>query len=231
MDIEAGHITIDGQDVTNVSQDDLRRHIAYVPQEPLLFIGRYAKTLCTVSRTQHTKRLKTWRDGRKAARFITALTWVGQRGRTWGGSSGGERQRVAIARALLKNAPIVILDEATSSLDSISERFIQEAFDELMRQRTTIVVDAHRLSTIRHMDRIIVLERGGVAEQGTLTLSSSIKVGCTQHCGTARWVVLRMTVVMRTVLSRLSPRKYFRAVSWCASSLYVQVGCGHCKSV
>jgi len=90
-------------------------------------------------------------------------TFVGERGVKL---SGGERQRVAIASAMLKDAPILILDEATSSLDSISENYIQDAFDKLMAGRTTIVI-AHRLSTIQKMDRIIVLEEGKIAEQGT----------------------------------------------------------------
>lgn len=168
LDIEAGHITIDGQDVTNVSQDDLRRHIAYVPQEPLLFHRTLRENIVYGKPDATHEEVEDVARRARAHDFIIALshgydTLVGERGVKL---SGGERQRVAIARALLKNAPIVILDEATSSLDSISERFIQEAFDELMRERTTIVI-AHRLSTIRHMDRIIVLERGGVAEQGT----------------------------------------------------------------
>jgi ATP-binding cassette subfamily B protein len=168
LDIESGTITIDGQDITKVTQDDLRRHIAYVPQEPILFHRSlfdniaYGKPDATREEVEEVARRARAHD------FIAKLpngydTLVGERGVKL---SGGERQRVAIARALLKDAPIVVLDEATSSLDSISERFIQEAFDELMQGRTTIVI-AHRLSTIQHMDRIIVLDNGGVAEQGT----------------------------------------------------------------
>jgi ATP-binding cassette subfamily B protein len=168
LDVEEGRILIDGQDITTVAQDALRRCIAYVPQEPSLFHRTlfeniaYGKEDATQAEVEHVARRA------HAHEFIMKNkegydTLVGERGVKL---SGGERQRVAIARALLKDAPIVVLDEATSSLDSISERLIQEAFDELMKGRTTLVI-AHRLSTIQHMDRIIVLEEGGVAEEGT----------------------------------------------------------------
>jgi ATP-binding cassette, subfamily B, bacterial len=168
LDVEGGSIEIDGQDITKVRQEALRQKIAYVPQEPSLFHRTlfeniaYGKVNATREEVEEASRRARAHD------FIVKTpsgydTLVGERGVKL---SGGERQRVAIARALLKDAPIVILDEATSSLDSISERFIQEAFDELMKGRTTIVI-AHRLSTIQHMDRIVVLEDGAVAEEGT----------------------------------------------------------------
>lgn len=168
VDIESGSITIDGQDIRNVAQDELRRHIAYVPQEPLLFHRTlreniaYAKPHATLDEVVEVARRAHAHD------FIERLpkgydTLVGERGIKL---SGGERQRVAIARAMLADAPLVILDEATSSLDSVSERYIQKGFDALMEGRTTIVI-AHRLSTIQHMDRIIVLDKGVVAEDGT----------------------------------------------------------------
>jgi ABC-type multidrug transport system fused ATPase/permease subunit len=158
---------IDGQDIRHIKQNDLRKHIAYVPQDPSLFhrsihdniaYGRPGATRAEV--VEVAKRAH-------ADHFIRVLphgydTLVGERGVKL---SGGERQRVAIARAMLKEVPIVVLDEATSSLDSESERHIQAAFDELMRDRTTIVI-AHRLSTIQHMDRIVVLQAGQIIEDG-----------------------------------------------------------------
>jgi ABC-type multidrug transport system fused ATPase/permease subunit len=167
-DIQGGSITIDGQDITNVTQDALRRRIAYVPQEPYLFHRTlreniaYAKPEATLEEVQNVARRA------HAHEFIESLprgydTLVGERGIKL---SGGERQRVAIARAMLKDAPVLILDEATSSLDSISESYIQAAFDELMAGKTTIVI-AHRLSTIQRMDRIIVFEDGAVVEEGS----------------------------------------------------------------
>ena len=167
-DVTSGKIMIDGQDIRNVSQDDLRSAISYVPQESILFhrtikeninygkINATMNEIIEVSKKAH------------AHEFVLNLskgydTLVGERGVKL---SGGERQRVAIARAMLKPAPILILDEATSSLDSISESYIQEAFTELMKGKTSIVI-AHRLSTVQKMDRIIVLEKGKIVEDGT----------------------------------------------------------------
>ena len=139
-----------------------------VPQDPILF----HRTL--LENIRYGKRGATDEDALRAAtlahcdEFALALpkgynTYVGERGIKL---SGGERQRVAIARAILKNAPILILDEATSSLDSHSESLIQDALDSLMKGKTTIVI-AHRLSTIRKMDRIIVVEKGQIIEEGS----------------------------------------------------------------
>ena len=167
-DLTAGHILIDGQDIAKVTQDSLRSQIAFVPQEPILF---------------HRSLMENIRYGRlnasdeeviEAARkahcheFITQLsegydTLVGERGVKL---SGGERQRVAIARAILKNAPILILDEATSSLDSESEALIQDALNTLMEGKTILII-AHRLSTIMSVDRILVLEAGTIVDEGT----------------------------------------------------------------
>lgn len=167
-DIDSGSIAIDGQDIRRLTQDDLRRHIAYVPQEPILFhrslaenIG-YGKPDATQDEIAAVARLAY------ADEFIAQLpegyqTLVGERGVKL---SGGQRQRVAIARAMLKNAPVLVLDEATSSLDSESEVLIQSALWKLMEGKTAIVV-AHRLSTIQKMDRIVVLDRGKIVEMGT----------------------------------------------------------------
>jgi ATP-binding cassette subfamily B protein len=167
-DIPSGTITIDGQNIATVTQDSLRDAIAFVPQEPILF----HRTL--MDNIRYGKRDATDAEVIEAAQkahcheFISALplgydTFVGERGIKL---SGGERQRVAIARAILKNAPILVLDEATSSLDSESELYIQEALEVLMRGKTVIVI-AHRLSTIMKMDRIVVLEGGTIIADGT----------------------------------------------------------------
>ena len=169
-DITGGTISIDKQDITQVTQDDLRQHIAYVPQEPVLFHRTLAENIAYGKPDATRKEIEEAAKRARAHDFISRLpdgydTLVGERGVKL---SGGERQRVAIARAMLKDAPVLILDEATSSLDSVSEAYIQAAFEELMAGRTTIVI-AHRLSTIQRMDRIIVLDQGRVAEQGTHT--------------------------------------------------------------
>ena len=167
MDVESGQVTIDGQDISRVSQQDLRRNIAYVPQEPLLFHRslaeniRYGRPAASQTEVVEAAKLAHAHD------FIERLpdkyqTKVGERGVKL---SGGQRQRVAIARAILKDSPIIILDEATSSLDSSSEKLIQEALWELMKGRTALVI-AHRLSTVQRMDRIVVLDEGRIIEQG-----------------------------------------------------------------
>lgn len=167
-DISSGSITIDGQDIRNVTQNDLRSVVSYVPQESILF-HRTIKENISYGRPQSTdKEIEEVAKKARAHDFISNLsqgyqTMVGERGVKL---SGGERQRVAIARAMLRDAPIIVLDEATSSLDSVSEAHIQEAFEELMKNKTTIVV-AHRLSTIQKMDRIVVLEQGSIKEMGT----------------------------------------------------------------
>lgn len=166
-DVQAGAIKIDGQDIRNITQDDLRRNISYVPQEPALFHRTLQENIMygnpkasklamlEASKKAHADEfIKEFKDGYE--------TLVGERGVKL---SGGQRQRVAIARVMLEDAPILILDEATSSLDSISENLIQKAFDEVMKDRTTLVI-AHRLSTVQKMDRIIVLEKGKIVEDG-----------------------------------------------------------------
>ncbi|WP_146015639.1 ABC transporter ATP-binding protein, partial [Burkholderia pseudomallei] len=167
-DVDGGRITIDGQDIAEVTQASLRSQIAIVQQEPLLFHRTlaeniaYARPGATRDEIERAARLAS------AHAFIDALpqgydTLVGERGIKL---SGGERQRVAIARAFLADAPVLILDEATSSLDSESEVLIQQAMERLMVGRTTLVV-AHRLSTVRALDRLIVLDKGRVIEEGS----------------------------------------------------------------
>ncbi len=167
MDVKSGEVLIDGQNIASVTQDSLRKNIALVPQEPILFHRTILENI-QYGRQRATK-LEVIRAAKLAHchEFIVRLpqgydTYVGERGIKL---SGGERQRVAIARAILKNAPILVLDEATSSLDSESEHLIQDALKNLMAGKTTIVI-AHRLSTIMQMDRIIVLEKGKITEQG-----------------------------------------------------------------
>ena len=167
-DIQRGTISIDGQNISKITQDDLRRHIAYVPQEPILFHRSLAENIGYGSPKATKKEIAGVAKLAHADEFIALLpqkyeTLVGERGVKL---SGGQRQRVAIARAMLKNAPILVLDEATAALDSESEALIQDALWTLMEGRTAIVV-AHRLSTIQKMDRIIVLDNGNVIEQGS----------------------------------------------------------------
>ena len=167
-DVDNGQVLIDGQDVRAVRQDSLRSHIALVPQDPALFHRSIADNIA-YGRPDATR--ETIVEAARAAHadaFIRRLpqgydTLVGERGVKL---SGGERQRVAIARAILADAPILIMDEATSSLDNETERDVQDAMEAVMAGRTTILI-AHRLSTIRNADRILVFDRGRVVEQGT----------------------------------------------------------------
>lgn len=166
-DLTSGHINIDDQDISKVTQESLHRHISLVPQDPVLFHRSLLENIKYGKPEATLEEVITAAKQAHCHEFIDLLpqkydTQVGERGVKL---SGGERQRVAIARAILKNAPILILDEATSSLDSESELLIQDALDTLMKNRTTIVI-AHRLSTIRKMDRIIVLKDGKIIEDG-----------------------------------------------------------------
>jgi ATP-binding cassette subfamily B protein len=166
-DVTSGRILIDGQDVAAATQKSLRAQIAIVPQEPILFHRTlaeniaYARPGASQDEIEHAARLANAHD------FIARLpkgyaTLVGERGVKL---SGGERQRIAIARAFLADAPILILDEATSSLDSESEQAIQAAVERLLKDRTAIVI-AHRLSTVRALDRILVFDQGRIVEDG-----------------------------------------------------------------
>lgn len=167
-EITSGSVLIDGQDIRGVTQKSLRSAIGMVPQDTVLFNDtiryniRYGRPEATDAEIESAAR------SAQIADFIGILpqgydTMVGERGLKL---SGGEKQRVAIARTILKSPPILMLDEATSALDSQTEKDIQDALDEIARDRTTLVI-AHRLSTIVHADRILVLEKGALVEQGT----------------------------------------------------------------
>ena len=167
-DVSGGRILLDCQDIAKATQQSLRSQIAIVQQDPILFHRTLAENIAygapgaSMDAIEQAARLANAHD------FILRLpkgygTLVGERGVKL---SGGERQRVALARAFLADAPILILDEATSSLDSESEALIQQAMVRLMKDRTSIVI-AHRLSTVRSLDRILVFDRGRIAEQGT----------------------------------------------------------------
>lgn len=181
-DLNKGQITIDGQSISDVKQDSLRRQIAYVPQEPLLFHRSILENIRYARPSASQKEVIAAAKAARAHDFIDRLpkkyrTVVGERGVRL---SGGERQRVALARAFLQNSPIILLDEPTSSLDSISEREIQQALKKLFDGRTTIVI-AHRLATIKEMDRICVVERGRITEQGTHQTLNEVKRGTYQR--------------------------------------------------
>jgi ABC-type multidrug transport system fused ATPase/permease subunit len=164
----AGRLLIDGRDAGDYRLSELRGQMSMVPQEVLLFGGSIAENIAYGRPGASTAEIEAAARQANAHEFVQAFpegysTLVGDRGIKL---SGGQRQRVAIARAILKNPAILILDEATSSLDSESERLIQEALEALMRGRTSFII-AHRLSTVRHADRIIVIAGGRVVESGT----------------------------------------------------------------
>ncbi|MEO5499598.1 MAG: ABC transporter ATP-binding protein [Candidatus Saccharimonadales bacterium] len=167
-DVTKGEIYIDGQNIKDVTQKSLRANIAYVPQEAYLFHRSLRDNVAYGRQNASEAEIETALKRANAWEFVKKLplgidTIVGERGVKL---SGGQRQRIAIARAILKDAPILVLDEATSALDSQSEKLIQSSLDELMKNRTSIVI-AHRLSTIAKLDRIIVLEGGKIAEDGS----------------------------------------------------------------
>lgn len=168
-DVEAGEILLDGHPVQDYRLADLRRQIALVGQQVMLFDGSVAANVAYGELGQATPaELEAAIRDANAAEFVDRMpegsrTAIGVRG---GRLSGGQRQRLAIARAMLKDAPILILDEATAALDAESERLVQDALERLMPDRTTLVI-AHRLSTIEHADQVLVLDRGRIVERGT----------------------------------------------------------------
>jgi ATP-binding cassette, subfamily B, bacterial MsbA len=166
-DVTSGTITIDGRDIREVTLASLRAQIGIVTQETVLFDDTISGNIAYGTPGATAEQIEAAARAANAHDFIAAQpdgyqTMIGERGQRL---SGGQRQRLAIARALLKNSPILILDEATSALDSESERLVQQALATLMMNRTSFVI-AHRLSTVRRADAIIVLERGRIVEIG-----------------------------------------------------------------
>ena len=167
FEVNSGSISIDGQDIRSVTQDSLRQVIGVVPQDTVLFNDTLYNNLAYGRPGASEAEVQQAAQQAHLASFISTLpdgyaTQVGERGLKL---SGGEKQRVAIARVLLKNPPLLILDEATSSLDSISEQAILDALNAVKNQRTTLVI-AHRLSTVRDADRILVMNQGEIVESG-----------------------------------------------------------------
>ncbi|TDH26110.1 ABC transporter ATP-binding protein [Segetibacter sp. 3557_3] len=167
-DVTEGELLIDGKNIKEYSLHAVRTQMGIVTQEPILFNDTIANNIALGMEKATTEQVKNAAVIANAHNYITTKeegyqTNIGDRGSKL---SGGERQRLTIARAVLKNPPILILDEATSSLDTESERLVQDAINKMMQNRTSVVI-AHRLSTIRHADQIVVLDKGSVAESGT----------------------------------------------------------------
>ena len=167
-DPTSGALLIDGTDIREYTQSSIRKQIAIVTQETFLFNDTVRNNIAYGDVSAPEEKILAASRAALADDFIDRFpmrykTLIGERGQRL---SGGERQRISIARALLKNAPILILDEATSSLDSESEKLVQQALTNLIKDRTTFVI-AHRLSTIRNADTIIVLDQGRIVESGT----------------------------------------------------------------
>jgi ATP-binding cassette subfamily B protein len=165
---QSGQILIDGIDIQSVTQDSLHEQISLIPQEPSLFHRSLKENIAYGRLNASDEAIELAAQLAQAHSFIEAMpdnyaSLVGERGVKL---SGGQRQRIAIARVILKDAPILILDEATSSLDSITEKAIQESLEQIMSQKTVIVI-AHRLATIAHLDRILVFENGYLVEDGS----------------------------------------------------------------
>ena len=167
-DVTAGRITLDGLDIRELSLDTLRGAIGIVPQEPVLFSGSIRENIAYARPDASDADVLRAAQAAHAWEFIERLpeqwsTRVGERGVKL---SGGQRQRIAIARVFLKDPAVVILDEATSSLDTESERFVEQALEQLLQGRTTLLI-AHRLSTVRRADRVVVLDQGRIVETGS----------------------------------------------------------------
>ncbi|HWA15076.1 MAG TPA: ATP-binding cassette domain-containing protein, partial [Gemmatimonadales bacterium] len=166
-DVTEGSIQLDGRDIRTLRLSDLRRVIGLVPQEPALFSGTIRENIAYARPDASAAEIESAARAAHAAEFVERLphrydTVVGERGVKL---SGGQRQRIAIARAILKDPRVLILDEATSSLDTESERLIEDALEKLLVGRTTLII-AHRLSTVRRADRLVVLNHGRIVEMG-----------------------------------------------------------------
>ena len=170
FDVDSGDVLIDGQSISQLKQTSLRSHIAIIPQDITMFHRSIFDNLALAKPGATLEAIQNACKQAKIHADIMAMpkqydTIVGERGVKL---SGGQRQRIAIARAILKDAPILILDEATSSLDTPTEKLIQRSIDDLLEKSgATVIAIAHRLSTLKHMDRIIVLDKGKIVEQGT----------------------------------------------------------------
>jgi len=167
-DPQSGRVLLDGQDLTTLSRADFRRHIALVPQDPVIFAASARENIRFGRPSASDAEVEEAARAAAAHEFIAALpegydSFVGERGVML---SGGQKQRIAIARAILRDAPVLLLDEATSALDAESERAVQQAVERLSADRTTLIV-AHRLATVKKADRIVVLEAGRIVAQGT----------------------------------------------------------------
>ena len=167
-DPQEGVISIDGQRISDMARGDFRRHIALVPQDPVIFAASAADNICFGRPDASMEDVVAAAKAAAADEFLSKLpegyeSYVGERGIML---SGGQKQRVAIARAILRDAPILLLDEATSALDSESEQLVQKAVEDMARTRTTIIV-AHRLATVKKADRILVFEDGRIVATGT----------------------------------------------------------------
>jgi ATP-binding cassette subfamily B protein len=168
MDPTTGAVVVDGNDVREYSPKDLRRHIGFVPQETFLFSASLADNIAFGVKDATPEQIRKAADlaglSSDIAEFPNGFeTMVGERGITL---SGGQKQRTAIARAILRNPKILILDDALSSVDTLTEERILSGLQEVVHGRTTILI-SHRVSTVRHADRIFVLEHGAIVEQGT----------------------------------------------------------------
>jgi subfamily B ATP-binding cassette protein MsbA len=167
-DVNRGHVRLDGQDVRSLRLADLRGAVGIVPQEPALFSGTIGENIAYARPGASAAEIEAAARAAHAQEFIERLpvgyeTLVGERGVKL---SGGQRQRVAIARAILKDPAVLVLDEATSNLDTESEQLIEDALGRLLVGRTTLII-AHRLSTVRRADRLVALDRGRIVEEGT----------------------------------------------------------------
>lgn len=167
-DVDSGSITLDGIDIRNLRLNDLRQAMGVVPQEPALFSGTIAENIAYARHDASEEEIRSAAEIAYAHEFILDLpegydTRVGERGVKL---SGGQRQRIAIARAILKDPAVLVLDEATSSLDTESERLVEAALERLLVGRSTLII-AHRLSTVQRADRLMVLDRGQIVEEGS----------------------------------------------------------------